>query len=69
MNNANRVKEARLKKGITQLQLSYLTEIAPSNICSIEAGRLYLYPGWRKRIAEALNIPEKELKNKDIEEV
>lgn len=57
----NNVKEARERKGLSQLELAYLTKIAPSNISAIEAEKIFLYPGWRKRIAVALNIPEEEL--------
>lgn len=56
------IKEMREQKGLSQLELSYDTKIAPSNISAIEAGKLYLYPGWRKRIALALDVSEDELK-------
>ena len=50
----NRIKETRESKNISQLELSYKTKIAPSNISAIETFKIYLYPGWLKRIAEAL---------------
>lgn len=56
-----RIREARQRKGISQLELSYATRIAPSNISALEAGKIHLYPGWRKRIARALDISEDEL--------
>ena len=58
----NKVKAARERKGLSQLELAYSTKIAPSNISAIEAEKIYLYPGWRKRIAIALDISEDELK-------
>ena len=57
----NRIKETRECKGISQLGLSYKTKIAPSNISAIETYKIHLYPGWLKRIAEALELPEDEL--------
>ena len=57
----NRIKETRESKNISQLELSYKTKIAPSNISAIETFKIYLYPGWLKRIAEALEVSEDEL--------
>lgn len=55
------LREVRTKKGISQLELSRLAKIAPSVICNIENGKQYPYPGWRKRISKALDIPEGKL--------
>lgn len=57
----NRIKEVRVQKGISQLELSYRTKIAPSNISAIETCKIHVYPGWLKRIAEALEVSEDEL--------
>ena len=57
----NTLRTIREKKGISQLQLSYKTGISQTAISNIENGRVYPYPGWRKRIAKALNVPEKEI--------
>jgi transcriptional regulator with XRE-family HTH domain len=54
----NKLREVRTKKGISQLELSRLTKIAPANICNIENGKQYPYPGWRRRIVEVLDMPE-----------
>lgn len=54
----NKVREERIKKGMSQLELSFATKISPSNISNIESGKLYLYSGWQKRISQALEIPE-----------
>ena len=57
----NNLKEVRKEKGVSQVKLSRLTLIAPSDISRIENGWLRPYPGWRKRIAEALGVTEIEL--------
>jgi transcriptional regulator with XRE-family HTH domain len=57
----NNLRNVREKKGISQLELSRITRIAPANICNIENGRLYPYPGWRKRLLEALEVKEEDL--------
>ena len=57
----NNLRKERVKKGISQLELSRLTRIAPSNICTIENGKQYPYSGWRKRIAKALGVAEKDV--------
>ncbi|WP_050748586.1 helix-turn-helix domain-containing protein [Halothermothrix orenii] len=57
----NRVKEIRNKKDLTLLDLAKKTDIATSDISQIENGKKFPYPGWRKRLSEALEVPEKEL--------
>lgn len=57
----NRLKEIRMSKEISQLKLSQISGIAPCTISNIEKGRQYVFPGWKKRIASALNVSETEL--------
>ena len=57
----NNLKKVRKEKGLSQLKLAFITGIAPSEISRIENGWLYPYPGWRKRLAEALKVSEREL--------
>jgi transcriptional regulator with XRE-family HTH domain len=57
----NRLKEFRNKRGLSQLRLALVTGISPGDISRIENGWLKPYHGWRKRLARALNITEKEL--------
>ena len=57
----NNLQEVRKQKGLSQLRLSFLTGIPPSDISRIENGWLKPYPGWRKRLARALGVSEAEL--------
>ena len=57
----NLLKEIRIQKGYSQLTLAKLTNIAPSDISRIENGWVRPYAGWRKRLAKALGVSEKEL--------
>ena len=57
----NKLREVRESKGLSQLQLSAKTKISPGAICNIENNKIFAYPGWRKRISEALNVPEEEI--------
>ena len=50
--------EEREKRGITQYELSKKTGIHPTDITKIESGRFPIFPGWKIRIAEALDWPE-----------
>ncbi len=50
-----------MRRGLTQLKLSYLTDISPNDISAIENGWRKPYPGWKMRIAEALDIPKSEV--------
>ncbi|MFC1933650.1 helix-turn-helix transcriptional regulator [Chloroflexota bacterium] len=57
----NKLKEFRNKKGLSQLRLALLTGISPWDISRIENDWIRPYPGWRKRLAKALGVTEKEL--------
>ena len=57
----NKLKEVHTSKGFSQLTLAKLTNIAPSEISRIENGWIRPYAGWRKRLAKALGVAEKEL--------
>ena len=57
----NKLKEVRKQLGFSQLTLAKLTNIAPTEISRIENGWLRPFPGWRKRLAKALDVTEKEL--------
>ena len=57
----NRLKEIRNERGLSQLRLAMLTGIAPSELSRIENGWIRPYPGWRKRLARALETTEAEL--------
>jgi transcriptional regulator with XRE-family HTH domain len=57
----NNLKKIRKQKQVSQLSLAYLTRISPSDISRIENGWVKPYPGWRKRLAEALGVTEDQL--------
>jgi transcriptional regulator with XRE-family HTH domain len=54
----NNLKKIRTSKKLSQFDLAKLSNIAPSDISRIENGRIYAHPGWRKRLSEALEVPE-----------
>jgi transcriptional regulator with XRE-family HTH domain len=57
----NRLREIRKAEGMTQLKLSALTGITQYELSRIENGWVFPWPGWRKRIAKALNVAENEV--------
>ncbi len=57
----NRLRMIREEKAISQLALSRMTGIAGNVISNIENEKVYFYPGWKKRIALALNIRTSDL--------
>jgi putative transcriptional regulator len=57
----NRLREIRKQKGLSQLRLAFMTDIAPWDISRIENDWIKPYPGWRKRLSKALGVPELEL--------
>lgn len=58
----------RQRRGLSQTKLSGMTGIASTDISAIENGWKRPFPGWRKRIAKALGVPESEA-NKLFEEI
>ncbi|MFC1861013.1 helix-turn-helix domain-containing protein [Chloroflexota bacterium] len=57
----NYLKDIRAKRGLSQLSLAKLTNIAPTDISRIENDWLRPYPSWRRRFAKALSVTEREL--------
>lgn len=57
----NRVREARLKAGLSQFELSRRTKINQSNLCAIETFKRVAWASARKAIAKALKTTEAEL--------
>ena len=58
MNNLRRI---RNEKGLSQLKLAFMTGIGPTEISRLENGWRRPYPGWRRRLAKALDTSEREL--------
>ena len=61
MSSGNYLREVRNKKNKTIMEIAILTQISPSDLSQIELGKKPCFPSWRKRIAEALEMPEEEL--------
>lgn len=57
----NRIRELRRARGWSLTRLSGLTGISAGDIGLVERGLRPAYPGWRRRIAEALGVPEPDL--------
>jgi len=55
------LRQARERLGISQTQLAMRTGIHPSTISRLEAGKAFAYPGWRSRLARALETSPDEL--------
>lgn len=61
MSRGARLREERLKRGWSQTQVSMLTGIAATDIGALEHGIKPPWPGWRRRLAAAFKLPEREL--------
>lgn len=57
----NSLKEIRTSKELSQFDLAKIADITPADISRIENNKIYVYPNWRKRISEALQVPEEEI--------
>lgn len=57
----NTLKAKMEEKKISGLELSRITGIAPCVISNLKNGKQWPYPAWRKKISEALDVPEEKL--------
>lgn len=55
------LRQVLVERGITVYRLGKLTGISTSDLYSSLAGKRCMFPGWRRRIAQALNMSEIEL--------
>jgi transcriptional regulator with XRE-family HTH domain len=55
------LRRARQRRGLSLTKLTALTGIATTDLSLLERGLRPLFPGWRRRIAEALGMPEEDL--------
>jgi transcriptional regulator with XRE-family HTH domain len=56
-----RIKRLRQDRGWTQAKLSRMTGIHTSTISHLEGGKMTLWPGHARRIAQALSVTLDEL--------
>lgn len=57
----NRLRQMREARGWSQLELARRARVAPQDISALETGKKYPFPGWRRRLAEALGVSEEEV--------
>ena len=55
------------ERNISRLQLAMKAGIPPSDLYAAMSGKRYFYPGWRRKIAEYLEMDESELFGTDGE--
>lgn len=61
-----RLRELRLQKKISMRELARRSEISPSFLCEIEAGRSYPSDSALSRLAEELGVSEARLRKLDM---
>ena len=52
------IKQILINKNMSQNRLSQIARVPQSNISLIVNGKMIPCPAWRKRISEALEVPE-----------
>lgn len=57
----SRLTTEREKRGLTKSELARRSGIGLPEICRLESGKIFPYPGWRRRLAAALEVSEDEL--------
>ena len=58
----------REKKGWTKMRLGFEAGLHPSLIGQLEAGKIYAYPAYRKKLENVFGIPADEI-FQEVEEV
>jgi transcriptional regulator with XRE-family HTH domain len=56
--NHLRLRDERLRRGWSQLDVAVRTGLPPSTISVVERGLVHAHPGWRRRLARAFGLPE-----------
>jgi len=57
----NRIKEIRMGKGLSQVELARRAHVAAQNLSAVERGRLVAWPKLRRSLVRILGVPEVEL--------
>ena len=57
----SRLREHRLERGWSLVQVCVLTGISPADPSLVERGLRPCFPGWGRRLAEAYDVPVEEL--------
>jgi len=57
----SKMQELRKGRNWSLTKMCVKTGIDPANLSRIERGQIVAYPGWRKRIAAAFELPEGEI--------
>lgn len=56
-----RLTQERRRRGLTQAAVARMTGIHPAAISALESGTAHPWPGWKARLARALELPAEEL--------
>lgn len=59
--NYNRLKQEMEKQHMTTRQLAIKAGIVPQSLYAAIKGRVEFWPGWRQRVADALEVDVEEL--------
>ena len=51
-----RITFEREKQNLTKAELSRRSGVSKSTLCRLEKGKIYPYPGWKKKLAKALEV-------------
>ena len=63
-----KMRQIRDARGLSLAALCGLTGIGEATLSRIEREHIFPYPGWRRRISEALGVPEDEVFTTEVSE-
>jgi transcriptional regulator with XRE-family HTH domain len=58
---ATPLRQERLRRGWSLVQLCRVTGISPTDLSLLERGMRPAFPGWQRRLAEAYELPAETL--------
>jgi transcriptional regulator with XRE-family HTH domain len=56
-----RLREERLRRNLTQLQVAVRVGLHPSTLAHLDCGKAYAWPKWRKSLERFYGVPADDL--------
>lgn len=55
------IRKLRQERHLSRAEFARRAKIDYATLTKLEKGEIRLYPGWKRRLAEALGVPEEEI--------
>lgn len=58
---SNNLRKIRNERGLSQFALAKIADVTPADISKIENGLIKPFPAWRRKLASALELSERDI--------